>query len=491
MKKIIDIFPDKNYYCKIIKGAFSDDFCNALITKNKNSFLQATTHYPVSYRNNERQVIDDYELSDYLFSTIKDFIPVNISVKAISDKEIGSWKLKKLNSKIRFCRYLPNQYFHKHLDGVFYLSSYEQSKLTFMIYLNGCDEFEGGRTLFFNSKDNDDIIASYKPVKGDLLIFDHNIWHSGERVESGEKYVLRSDIIYSKTEDDINYEVPFGEGHLGYIWQAVNFNNKLITSGRDRFLKTWGLDGVKISEVETHSNSVTTLMRFDQKTLISGSRDYLVKLWRINEKFDYDCFLTLGDGKSTVLSLCKINSDEFICADASGELRIYNLKGNLIKRIKAHNDWIWSVIKISDNIVVTVSEDGTMVFRDLNSNEVLMFWKGINIPINSIAFDGFNFIYIGLYDGTIVKFRFDTENKELEKEYVKSCHRGIIRKLVYEKGKLYSAGEDNALNVWDTDNFENLYRYNHKNFVQDVALFTDCFVSVSYDGRIIKHKKIL
>ncbi|MFY7670502.1 2OG-Fe(II) oxygenase [Tenacibaculum sp. MEBiC06402] len=489
MKKIIDIFPDKNYFCKLIKGAFSDDFCDSLIEKSRNSFVKSNTHYPISYRNNERQVIDDYEFSDYLFSRIKDFIPKDIAVKAISDKEIGSWKLKKLNSKFRICRYLSNQYFHKHLDGVYYLSSHEQSKLTFMIYLNGSEEFEGGRTLFFNSKQSDEIIASYKPVKGDLIIFDHNIWHSGERIESGEKYVLRSDIIYSKTEDGINNEVPFEEGHLGYIWQAVNFSNKLITSGRDRFLKTWGLDGIKISEVKAHSNSVTTLMRFDEKTLISGSRDYLVKLWRINEQFAYECFLTLDDGKSTVLSLCKMNSKEFICADASGELRIYNLNGNLIKRIKAHEDWIWSVIKVSKNVIVTVSEDGTMVFRDFNNNEILMFWKGMNIPINSIAFDGFNSVYIGLHDGTIVKFMFDIETKDLTKDYIKSCHKGIVRKLVYEKGKLYSVGEDNVLNVWDADSFENLYRYNHKNFVQDVALFPDCFVSVSYDGTIVKHEK--
>ena len=37
-----------------------------------------------------------------------------------------------------------------------------------------------------------------KPVKGQILVFDHNILHSGEPVIEGCKYVLRTDVIYKR-----------------------------------------------------------------------------------------------------------------------------------------------------------------------------------------------------------------------------------------------------------------------------------------------------
>ena len=36
------------------------------------------------------------------------------------------------------------------------------------------------------------------PRAGRVLVFQHNIWHSGERVSDGTKYVLRSEIMYEE-----------------------------------------------------------------------------------------------------------------------------------------------------------------------------------------------------------------------------------------------------------------------------------------------------
>lgn len=66
-----------------------------------------------------------------------------------------------------------------------------------MVYLNSAqNNFKGGRTLFYKSKIGQEILASYIPRQGDLIIFDHNIWHEGELVLEGQKFIMRSDIIY-------------------------------------------------------------------------------------------------------------------------------------------------------------------------------------------------------------------------------------------------------------------------------------------------------
>jgi prolyl 4-hydroxylase len=34
------------------------------------------------------------------------------------------------------------------------------------------------------------------PKAGDALLFEHRVWHEGRQVNSGEKYVLRTDLFY-------------------------------------------------------------------------------------------------------------------------------------------------------------------------------------------------------------------------------------------------------------------------------------------------------
>ena len=117
--------------------------------------------------------------------------------------------------------------------------------------------------------------------KGDLIIFDHNLWHSGEEVLNGEKYILRSDIIYQKIEGIEQLEEGFcAEGHLGYIWTATIIDDKLITSGRDKKIKIWSKEGNKMSEITGHGNSILSLITFDKNTIISASRDTTIKIWK-------------------------------------------------------------------------------------------------------------------------------------------------------------------------------------------------------------------
>jgi hypothetical protein len=39
---------------------------------------------------------------------------------------------------------------------------------------------------------------SVQPKEGTALVFVHRIWHEGAVVESGHKYVLRTDVMYGR-----------------------------------------------------------------------------------------------------------------------------------------------------------------------------------------------------------------------------------------------------------------------------------------------------
>lgn len=180
-------------YIKILNESFTQDECKTLLDLgNKQTYAFAPITIDGSkgifesrpdIRNNDRVILDDVWLADTIFNIIKKDLP----------QEFDGWSLLRLNERFRFYRYSSGQEFKKHRDGAYVVSETEESKLTLLIYLT--DAFEGGSTKFF-FKEKDDI--EVKPVIGNILVFDHNLLHSGEPVIEGCKYVLRTDVIYKK-----------------------------------------------------------------------------------------------------------------------------------------------------------------------------------------------------------------------------------------------------------------------------------------------------
>jgi predicted 2-oxoglutarate/Fe(II)-dependent dioxygenase YbiX len=139
-------------------------------------------------RNNDRVMIDDWDLAKRLWDRVKEQVPARD----------GGWVAVGLNERLRFYRYDPGQRFFWHFDGAFERDTGDRSRLTFMIYLN--DDFEGGETQFnlrrHGGVTDDDPLLRVVPRAGTALVFTHPILHQGAEVTKGRKYVLRSDVMY-------------------------------------------------------------------------------------------------------------------------------------------------------------------------------------------------------------------------------------------------------------------------------------------------------
>jgi hypothetical protein len=94
---------------------------------------------------------------------------------------------------------IPGQSFAPHYDGSFRKGSAEESKLTFLVYLN--DDFTGGTTDFFHDDDDESLRVRVLPKRGMALVFAHRQLHEGAAVERGRKYVLRTDVMYAARGD--------------------------------------------------------------------------------------------------------------------------------------------------------------------------------------------------------------------------------------------------------------------------------------------------
>ncbi|TKB57106.1 MAG: hypothetical protein E8D49_14545 [Nitrospira sp.] len=79
------------------------------------------------------------------------------------------------------------------------MTSWEESQLTFMIYLN--EGIRVGRHGFFADMEQTFLQRPYLSVQlkeGMALAFMHSIWHEGAVVPDGKKYVLRMDVMYQQ-----------------------------------------------------------------------------------------------------------------------------------------------------------------------------------------------------------------------------------------------------------------------------------------------------
>ncbi|KAI5783023.1 hypothetical protein FPQ18DRAFT_358659 [Pyronema domesticum] len=165
-------------------------------------------------RNCERIIFDTEEISEQLFERLKptlsefeiDHIGPRESEKGKRWTGLRSactgeeWRMTRLNERLRFLKYSEGEYFRPHTDGTYHTpSGSERSFLTFHVYLgpNG-EDCKGGATRFF-FRDNEDSWNDVEPVQGRVLVFQHaHLMHSGEEMESGTKYTVRSDVMYER-----------------------------------------------------------------------------------------------------------------------------------------------------------------------------------------------------------------------------------------------------------------------------------------------------
>ena len=168
----------------VIEDFLSKSECEDFIAKSESMEYEdaaiQTKDGPRIYeevRNNSRIIFDDNELADFIYERAKPFLP---------DPYSDEWKLIGLNERFRYYRYKPGEYFKWHKDGFYCRSESEVSQLSFLLYLN--DGYVGGDTEFKWEK--------ITPKSGMALVFPHLMMHQGSTIESGTKYVLRTDVMY-------------------------------------------------------------------------------------------------------------------------------------------------------------------------------------------------------------------------------------------------------------------------------------------------------
>ena len=173
----------------IVKPLLTPNQCETIIHAAETVGFGATP-YPKSYRGNTRVIIRDVMLAKNMWPLLASNIP-----RVIKDKE-GTWEVQGLNSWWRIAKYWEGDRFERHVDGVNRVGAL-CSKITVNIYLN--EEYVGGHTRLYQGGKP---VVKVRGTTGSALLFLQppvmNLLHDGSEVMCGNKYLMRTDVMYRK-----------------------------------------------------------------------------------------------------------------------------------------------------------------------------------------------------------------------------------------------------------------------------------------------------
>ena len=197
-------------------NVISNQECERLIalTESLGYLKDAAVSLPRSVRHNDNVTwVVDEQTDGIIWSRCENSITDDRGIFS-GKKPLG------LNARFRFYRYQQGDYFKPHTDGAWpgsrvidrqlltnaYPDRYSQ--LSFLLFLS--DGYQGGRTQFFVSRDEPfrptrehdktRLIKVSTPI-GAALCFPHGMHplhclHSSEQIQSGSKYIIRSDVLF-------------------------------------------------------------------------------------------------------------------------------------------------------------------------------------------------------------------------------------------------------------------------------------------------------
>lgn len=480
-------------HCLLVHGFLSAEECAALIdAAEARGFVGAGSDYPPSYRNNDRQVLDDAELARRLFERLRSYAP-----ERLVDADGAGWRLHALNERLRLCRYRPGQRFNIHQDGVHHRGADERTRLTFMIYLTDGDAFDGGDTVFHAQgpqggiDDAPPVIARVRPRAGLLIVFDHALWHAGEAVTRGVKHILRSDLLYRReTPAPIAESASFAPGHDGYVWSLARLHDgRIVSSGRDAAIRVWSAEGALLARLQGHRQSVLGVCELDGDQLVSVSRDRCLRWWDLRSG---ECIREVAAHDAAVLSLLRLDDGQLASGGADARIALWTPHGDSVGDLCGHRGWVWALCKLDAHRLLSASEDGELRLWDACSRSCLAVWRG-TAPLRSVdarvdpapsGSAAAHRIAIGDIDGRVRLFELHDDRFVALRDWL--AHDAAVRRVRWlDDGRLVSCGEDGRVRLWSLQRDAAVAERRHANFATDAVELADGrLLSCGYDGEL-------
>ena len=227
--------------------------------------------------------------------------------------------------------------------------------------------------------------------------------------------------------------------------------NTLVSGSNDHKIALWDLSTGKLeSIIDDHSAEILSLaISPDGKTLVSGSghNDYTIKVRN----------LLTGEIKYTLMAersifALAISPDGEILASGGSDnkITIWNLStGELIRTIKAHQNWIRSlVISPDQQILVSGSKDSQIKVWDLSTGTLKQTLDSHSGTVRGLAISSDGKTLVSASGDRTLK-TWDLTTLELSNTFTGHTHYVLAVTISPDGGSIVSGSEDGTLKVWD------------------------------------------
>ncbi|GIW22318.1 MAG: hypothetical protein KatS3mg068_1325 [Candidatus Sericytochromatia bacterium] len=263
---------------------------------------------------------------------------------------------------------------------------------------------------------------------------------------------------------------------------CLNYKDNIIIGTEDGTIKIYNINLNNLYTFESaHNSSIYSLIILDGK-LLSCSSDRTIKVWDIENK---KLLLTFLGHENHVYGLHKITENIFISYSLDRTIKMWDLNlKKIIKVIKNLESSPMCLDNTKEFIFVGLG-NGNINIYELKTFKLINQFQAHNETINSIAISD-KYIFSAGRD-RYIKIWDDEFN--LSKEIL--AHKSVIWKLLIDSSRLISVSDDKQIKLWDLNNFDNVDTLQvHSDWVSDLCSDGKNIYTVSGDGTLSILNKI-
>ena len=249
------------------------------------------------------------------------------------------------------------------------------------LYKNGLDE------IFYEKVKNIKTRRRYKLDKNASLftLLDETTFIVGYT----NGFISIVDFINNKT-------VAVLKNHTGKITGLLKINDRLVTSSlSDNYICVWNLKTFTLNYTIKGNDIIyiITMIQFDNQYVITSNVNNSLSIWNIDKKKERKISSQL---MYPIFSIEKLNDSQIATAGRNKRIKVWNIEEkdsnpitiyvNADENLRRNIDWIFSMAKLTDDIIVIGDFTGKLSFWNVFKKEMTKELKNgyENSPIEKI-----------------------------------------------------------------------------------------------------------
>jgi WD40 repeat protein len=268
-------------------------------------------------------------------------------------------------------------------------------------------------------------------------------------VGSGQIEYLENNNTFSKIAPNFHM---IGIEHLKYL----PFKNGYVASASDDYtVNVWNtMTLTSIRKYTSHTSAVYSLDQIDNDTMVSGSQDNTIRIWKISTG---ETLKIIYVGVPVyVVRVFSVEYKQIVCGKlgTSNNLQIYNYNtGNLNRTLIGHSNSVFTIEMLSEQFMASGGADRRVIIWDLFSYSIKYNLTGHSSSVECIKRLSSYLIASGDLNGKIIVWNWSTG----EQLFKLSGHTDALylNSLdLYDDQTLISGSWDKTVKFWNITNGE-------------------------------------